>query len=165
MNKPVDSLINCAGIASLNLALTTPKTSTEKIIKTNLIGTIFACQTFAPLLIRNNYGRIINFSSIAVHKALPGESIYSASKAGVESFSHILAKELAPFNITVNCIAPGPVRTKLLSGVSDTQIKNIVESQIIKRELNTFDIADIACMLLKPESSNITGQTIIPGGL
>ena len=75
-----------------------------KIIKTNLLGTIFFNQIFSPLLIKNKVGTIINFSTIAVKIGLKGESIYVASKAGVEGFSKVLAKELSAFNITVNCI-------------------------------------------------------------
>ena len=105
MGEKVNALINCAGIASMNLAITTPPEVTEKIIKTNLLGTIFCNQIFSPLLIRNRGGRIINFSTIAVKIGLKGESVYVASKAGVEGFSRVLSNELAPFDITVNCIS------------------------------------------------------------
>ena len=125
--EKIYALINCAGIASMNLAITTPDSVTEKILAVNLQGTIFANQIFAPLLIRNGEGRIINFSTIAVRLGLAGESIYVASKAGVEGFSRSFANEVAKFGITVNCIAPGPIRTNLLKGISDVQIKNIVK--------------------------------------
>ena len=88
----VYGLINCAGIASMNLALTTPETITQKILTVNLQGTIFCNQVFTPLLIRNGGGRIINFSTIAVQLGLAGESIYVASKAGVEGFSRAFAE-------------------------------------------------------------------------
>ena len=160
----LDSIINCAGIASMNLALTTPPEVTEQIIKTNLIGTIFVNQVFSPLLIRNKRGRIINFSTIAVNLALKGESIYAASKAGVETFSRVLAKELSPFNITVNCISPGPIRTNLLKGISDNKIKKITQQQIIQKEMNPSDLFKIIDFLLSENSSNITGQVLNLGG-
>ena len=129
-NENVYALINCAGIASMNLALTTPPEVTKKIINTNLIGTIFSNQIFSPLIIKaNKGGRIINFSTIAVSIGLKGESIYCASKAGVETFSRVFANELSAFEITVNCIAPGPIRTNLLKGVSDQQIKAIIDNK------------------------------------
>ncbi len=161
----VNSLINCAGIASMNLALTTPSDITEKIIRTNLIGTIFSNQVFSPLLIKNKFGRIINFSTIAVPLSLKGESVYVASKAGVEGFSKVLAKELASFNITVNCIAPGPISTPLLKGITQEQIKKIIDNQIIKKEMKTTDIIDIINFLLSDNSKNITGQVINLGGI
>ena len=164
MKENVYALINCAGIASMNLALTTPPEVTKKIINTNLIGTIFSNQIFAPLLIKNNGGRIINFSTIAVHLGLKGESIYVASKAGVEGFSRVLAKELSDFNITVNCIAPGPIRTNLLRGISDKQIKQITKNQIIQKEMCLNDVINIVNLILDEKSQNITGQVLHVGG-
>ena len=162
--QKISALINCAGIASMNLAITTPPSVTEKIVKTNLIGTIFSNQIFAPLLIKNNGGRIINFSTIAVHLGLKGESIYVASKAGVEGFSRVLAKELSNFNITVNCIAPGPIRTNLLRGISDKQIKQITKNQIIQKEMCLNDVINIVNLILDEKSQNITGQVLHVGG-
>ena len=159
------ALINCAGIASMNLALTTPPHITEKLIKTNLMGTIFANQIFAPLLIKNKGGRIINFSTIAVHMALKGESVYVASKAGIQGFSRVFANELSSFNITVNCIAPGPIRTDLLKGVSDKQISRIVDHQIIKKVMNPSSVIDIVNILLSDQSRNITGEVLNVGGV
>ena len=161
----ISALVNCAGIASMNLAITTPPLVTERVIKTNLIGTIFANQVFAPLLIKNKGGRIINFSTIAVHIGLKGESVYVASKAGVESFSRVFAKELAPFNITVNCIAPGPIKTNLLKGISDVQIQKIIDYQTIKKSMKPAVITDMVTLLLRDESRNITGEVINVGGV
>ncbi len=163
--KEFSALINCAGIASMNLALTTPPHMTEKLIKTNLIGTIFANQIFAPLLIKNKSGRIINFSTIAVHMALKGESVYVATKAGIEGFSRVFANELSPFNITVNCIAPGPIRTNLLKGISDEQISKIVDHQIIKKIMTPSSITEIVNILLSDQSRNITGEVLNVGGV
>ena len=81
----VEGLVNAAGIASMNLAVTTPPSMTQKLIQTNLVGTIQCCQLFAPLMIRRKSGSIVNFSTIAVALGLKGESIYAASKA-VERF-------------------------------------------------------------------------------
>tara|TARA_B100001989_G_scaffold10088_1_gene6521 strand:- start:4007 stop:4684 length:678 start_codon:yes stop_codon:yes gene_type:complete len=158
------ALINCAGVASMNLALTTPPHITERLIKTNLMGTIFANQIFAPLLIKNKSGRIINFSTIAVNLALKGESVYVATKSGVEGFSRVFANELSSFNITVNCIAPGPIKTNLLKGVSDKQIKNIINCQIIKKEMNPSSVTDIVNILLSDQAQNITGEVLHIGG-
>jgi 3-oxoacyl-[acyl-carrier protein] reductase len=95
----VTGLVNVAGIASMNLAVTTPQSVAQKIINTNLLGTIYCCQLFAPLMLRNKQGSIINFSTIAVALGLKGESIYAASKAGVEGFTRSFAREMADFNV------------------------------------------------------------------
>ena len=95
----ITGLINAAGIASMNLAVTTPPQITVNIIQVNLIGTIYCCQNFAPLMLRNKAGSIVNFSTIAVTLGLKGESIYAASKAGVEGFTRSFAREMADFNV------------------------------------------------------------------
>ncbi len=159
------ALINVAGIASMNLAIATPETVTRKIINTNLLGTIFLNQIFSPMLIRNNKGRIINFSTVAVKLAIKGESIYTASKAGVESYSRTLAKELSSFNITVNCIAPGPIKTDLTAGVTSKQLQSIISQQIIQKQLDPSDVMDQVELLLSEKAKNITGEVIALGGV
>lgn len=163
--ESIYALINCAGIASMNLAITTPPEVSERIIKTNLLGTIFFNQIFSPLLIKNKGGRIINFSTIAVKIGLKGESVYVASKAGIEGFSKVLAKELAAFDITVNCIAPGPIRTPLLKGISDQQILDIIKYQIINKQMKADDIVALVNLLLENKASKITGEVLNVGGI
>ena len=166
MDEKVYGLINCAGISSMNLALTTPPEIKKNIINTNLIGTIFSNQILSPLIIKaKSGGRIINFSTIAVSIGLKGESIYCASKAGVESFSRVFANELSAFEITVNCIAPGPIRTPLLKGVNDNQIKTIIDRQIIKKEMKTKNVLEMVYLLLNKNSANLTGQILHVGGV
>ncbi len=142
-----------------------PSEVTKKIINTNLLGTIFLNQIFSPLLIRNKKGRIINFSTVAVRLAIKGESIYTASKAGVESYSRTLAKELSGFNITVNCIAPGPIKTDLTAGVTKKQIESILKQQIIQKQLHPSDVMDQVDLLLSEKAKNITGEVVAIGGV
>ena len=116
------------------------------------------------MLIRNKKGRIINFSTLAVKIGLEGEAVYVASKAGVEAFSRSLARELSNFNITVNCIAPGPIRTDILRGVSEEKLENIVKYQVFKKMLSKQDVVDQVSLLLSEESKYISGQVISVGG-
>ena len=160
----VHGLINAAGIASMNLAVTTPPSMTQKLIQTNLVGTIHCCQLFAPLMIRRKSGSIINFSTIAVALGLKGESIYAASKAGVEGFSRAFAREMADFDIRVNCVAPGPIKTDLLKGVSDEQIEAIVSQQVLPKIFRPGDVCDLCEFLVSPKSSSLSGQTMHVGG-
>ncbi len=163
--REITGLINAAGIASMNLALTTTKSSTQKILQTNLAGTIYCCQHFAPLMIRKREGAIINFSTIAVAIGLKGESIYAASKAGVEGFSRSFAREVADFGLRVNCIAPGPIDTDLLNGVSAGQIKRIVAQQVIAVQHTKDDVCDLVELLLDPRSNSLSGQVFNVGGV
>ena len=162
--REIEGLVNAAGIASMNLAVTTPPSMTQKLIQTNLAGTIHCCQLFAPLMIRKKAGSIINFSTIAVTLGLKGESIYAASKAGVEGFSRAFAREMADFDIRVNCVAPGPIKTNLLKGVSDEQIDAIVAQQILPKLFLPDDIADLCEFLLGPQSQSLSGQVLKVGG-
>ena len=161
----ITAVINAAGVASMNLALTTPPSITEKLIKINLLGTIYCCQLFAPLLLRNKFGNIINFSTIAVSIGLKGESVYVASKPGVEGFSRSFAREMSGFNVRVNCIAPGPIDTDLIKGVSSSLITKVIEQQIIPKQFKSDDICDVVELILDKKSTSISGQVFYIGGI
>ena len=163
-NKKVVGLINSAGIASMNLTLTSPPKITNKVISTNLIGTINCCQVFSPSMIKAKKGVIINFSTIATALGLKGEAIYVASKAGVEGFTRTFAREVSNFNVRVNCIAPGPIKTNLLKGVSDDQISKIIHQQVIQKQFETHDICDLVELLLDKRASSLSGQILKVGG-
>jgi 3-oxoacyl-[acyl-carrier protein] reductase len=160
----VDGLVNAAGIASMNLAVMTPSIVSQNIINTNLLGTIYCCQQIAPLILRNKAGSIINFSTIAVALGLKGESIYAASKAGIEGFTRSFAREMADFNVNVNCIAPGPIDTNLLKGITSDQIQKIVSQQIIPRQFTPDAVSDLVEILLDRRSRSISGQVLHVGG-
>jgi 3-oxoacyl-[acyl-carrier protein] reductase len=165
MKTPVQGLINAAGIASMNLALTTPSSTVSRIINTNLIGAIYSCQLFTPLLIRNGSGVIINFSTIAVSLGLKGESVYVASKAGVEAFTKSFAREVADFNISVNCIAPGPIETDLIKGVPKNKIEDVISHQVIKKNFKEKDVCDLVELLLDKRSFSLSGEVFHIGGV
>ena len=164
MKKPVKAFINAAGVASMNMALTTDESTVQKLIQTNLVGTIYCCQLFAPIMLRQKQGSFINFSTIAVALALKGESVYAASKAGVESFSRTFAREMADFNIRVNCIAPGPIRTDLLRGITDAQVEKITSQQVIQKQFQKSDVCDLVELLLDEKASSLSGQVLQIGG-
>ncbi len=164
-DKTVYGLINAAGIASMNLAISTPPKTVEKIIRTNLIGTINTCILFSKRFARNKCGRIINFSTIAVPISLKGESIYIASKAGVEGFSRSFAREMADFNTTVNIISPGPIETDLISNVPVKSIEQIINNQILPSQFTKEDISILTEYLLSEQSSMLSGQVFNVGGV
>ena len=120
---------------------------------------------FSPLMIRSKKGSIINFSTIAVALGLKGESIYVASKAGVEGFTRSFAREVSEFNINVNCIAPGPMDTSLLKGVTAEQIKKIVSQQIISKQFKPESVADLVEFLIDNKSDSLSGQVFNIGGV
>ncbi len=163
--EPLEALINAAGVASMNMTVTTNAETVQNLINVNLAGTIYCCQYFAPLMIRQRSGVIVNFSTIAVALGLKGEAIYAASKAGVEGFSRAFAREMADFGVRVNCIAPGPIRTDLLRGVSDAQIDKIVEQQVIRARFEKSDVCDFVDVLLSSKARSLSGQVLHVGGV
>lgn len=158
-------VVNAAGVASMNLAITTPPATVRRIIDTNLIGAINISVLTGKWLARRKTGRIINFSTIAVSLGLEGESIYAASKAGLEGFSRAFAREMAPFNVTVNCVAPGPIATDLIRKVPGDKITSIVNRQIIQKQAETSDVWDAVWLLLSAEARMVTGEVIHIGGI
>lgn len=163
-DKEIVGLINLAGVASMNLLSTTPNETIKNIIDTNLLGTIFCTKEIIPSFVRSKKGKIINFSSFATKIGLQGESVYVASKAGVEGFTRSIARELIDFNVTVNCISPGPIETKLTKSIPENYIKKIVDQQIVKEQSNMEDVLNCVKLILSDYANKITGENFIIGG-
>lgn len=92
----LDIAINNAGIAAMNHALLTPGETASRILNINVLGSFLVCREAAKLMRRRNYGRIVNFSTIAVPLRLEGEALYAAAKSAVEMLTRVLAREFAP---------------------------------------------------------------------
>lgn len=162
--KGIYGLINCAGVLHTKPVYSLTNSEIENIIDTNLKGTIFCCKNIIRPLLANGSGRIINFSSIAAVSALRGDSVYSASKSAIETFSRSFAKELSDRGITVNCISPGVIKTDMTTNLTPDQIEKLITLQIIQRQASFSDIWNSVKFLLSDESPMITGQTLNIGG-
>ena len=114
---------------------------------------------------KKKYGRIVNFATGATPLKLEGEATYAASKAAVVSYTRILARELAAFNITVNAVGPTPVKTDLIKGVSNEKINALLKMQAVRRFGEFKDITNVIDFFIKPRSDFITGQVIYLGGV
>ncbi len=161
----IDVLINNAGIASMNHVLLTPFHTVQNIFSTNVFGTFLFCREVAKVMTKQKYGRIVNFATVATPLNLEGEAAYAASKAAVESFTRVMSRELADYNITVNACGPTPVMTDLIKGVSDHKMDELIGVQAIKRMGTNEDIANVTDFFIRPESEFITGQTLYLGGV
>ena len=160
----LDCLINNAGIGLANHSLLTPNKSIQNIMSTNFTGTFLFCREGARLMKKNNFGRIVNLTTVAVPLKLEGEAVYSASKAAINSLTQILGKELAEFGITVNAIGPTPIKTDLIRSIPKEKIESLINSLAIKRYGEIRDVINVIDFFIKPESDYLTGQIIYLGG-
>ena len=161
----LDVLINNAGIASMNHLLLTPWTSVRRVLDTNVMGTFLCCREAAKLMLPQKWGRIVNFATVATPLKLEGEAIYAASKAAVESLTHVLARELAEYDITVNAVGPTPVKTDLIRSVPQDKMDRLIDRQAVRRFGKFRDIANVIDFYIKPESDFVTGQIVYLGGV
>jgi 3-oxoacyl-[acyl-carrier protein] reductase len=161
----VDNLLNNAGIAAMNHSLLTPLATVRRVLDTNLAGTFLFSREAAKLMQRTRYGRIVNFSTVAVPLHLEGEAAYVASKAGVEALTQVMARELGHMGITVNAVGPVPVQTDLIRAVPADKIEALVARQAIKRLGTLEDVANVCDFYLRPGSGFITGQILYLGGV
>jgi 3-oxoacyl-[acyl-carrier protein] reductase len=163
--KRLDILINNAGIASMNHSVLTPMKTVYDIFSTNVFGSFLCAREASKIMMKQKYGRIVNFATVATPLKLEGEAAYAASKAAVKSYTEILAKELAAFNITVNAVGPTPVQTDLIKSVPEAKIQALIDAQAVKRLGEYRDISNTIDFFISPESDFITGQTIYLGGI
>lgn len=161
----IDHLINNAGIASMNHFMLTPIATVHRILNTNVVGTFLFCREAAKLMKKQQYGRIVNFSTVAVPLKLEGEAIYAASKAAVISLTQVIARELADFGITVNAVGPTPVETDLIAAVPKDKIRNLLDRQAIHKFAEFEDVTNVIDFFLRKESSFVTGQVLFLGGI
>jgi 3-oxoacyl-[acyl-carrier protein] reductase len=113
----------------------------------------------------NKYGRIVNFTTVATPLRLEGEAIYAASKAAVITLTQVLAREFAPFNITVNAIGPTPIDTDLIRSVPAQKISELLRRQAIPRKGELGDVTNAIDFFIRPESNFVTGQVLFLGGI
>lgn len=159
----IDVLVNNAGIMKTMPIADTSDELFEQTFAINTRGTFNTLREASARM--NDGGRIINFSSSALALNIPGYAIYNATKAAVESFTHVFAKELRGRNITVNAVAPGPVATELfLNGKSEEQIQNFAKMPPLERLGQPEDIANVVSFLAGPESGWVNGQILRANG-
>lgn len=161
----LDVIVNNAGVARMNPIALTPAADARRVFETNALG-VFLCTHHAVRAMRASPGgRIVNLTSIAVPLQLEGEAVYAASKAAVESFTRIAARELAAYRITCNAVGPCPVRTTLTDGVPAEKMDALLARQPIASWADVDDVYNVVEFFLRPESRMVTGQVIYLGGV
>ncbi|WP_191060874.1 SDR family NAD(P)-dependent oxidoreductase [Geminicoccus harenae] len=160
----VDILVNCAGIGGDRAFTELSVAEWDRMIAVHLRGTFLVTHAFFPDMVRRGFGRVINIASQLAYKGAPGLAHYCAAKAGIVGFTRALAYEGAPHGVTVNGIAPGPIETDLLNGMSDSW-RAMKQAQLpIGRFGQVGEIAPTALLLASDAGSFYVGQTLSPNG-
>ncbi|MDM0052557.1 SDR family oxidoreductase [Variovorax sp. J22R115] len=160
---PVDVLVNNAGVLKTVPLAEHTDALYDHSFDINVRGTFNTLREAATRL--NEGGRIVNFSSTTLALNMPGYAIYNATKAAVEAFTHVFAKELRGRNITVNAVAPGPIATSLfLDGKTDEQIQTFAKMPPLQRLGQPEDIASVVSFLAGPDAGWVNGQILRANG-
>jgi 2-hydroxycyclohexanecarboxyl-CoA dehydrogenase len=165
----VDVLVNNAGWDKVEPFLKSNESDWERVIAINLYGTLHCCKAVLPVMVEQEYGKVVNIGSDAGRVGSSGEAVYSAAKGGIISFTKTLAREMARYKINVNCICPGPADTPLFAeiGEENPKLKEALQKAIPFRRLALpQDLANAVAFLASDEAEYITGQTLsVSGGL
>ena len=160
----IDILINNAGITRDNLLLNMTEKEWDLVMDINLKGVFNCTQQAAAIMKEQNFGKIVNLTSVSAQLGNVGQVNYTASKAGVIGMTKTLAKELARFNINVNAVAPGFIDTPMTENIPDTMKKEILQSIPLGRPGTPEDVAKVVKFLCTEDSAYMTGQVISCNG-
>ena len=162
----IDILVNNAGIAGgVGSIWELPVEEMDKVYRTNLRGVYLFCNQIIPYMLNRNYGRIVNVASIAGKEGNPRMVPYSASKAAVIGLTKSVGKELATTGITINCITPAVIRTRMVENLTPKQVEYMVERIPMGRTGDPEEIASLVTWLSSEECSFSTGAVFdISGG-
>ena len=160
----VSVLVNNAGMAQQKLFTDITQEEFDRITDVNFKGVFNCCQCAVPYMVNRKSGKIINISSMWGICGASCETVYSATKAAVIGFTKALARELAPSNIQVNCVAPGAIDTKMNSNLSDEDKKAFAEEIPMGRFGTPEEIAGVVSFLASKDSDYVTAQVITADG-
>jgi 3-oxoacyl-[acyl-carrier protein] reductase len=159
-------LVNNAGITRDTLLVMMSEQDWDSVMTTNLKSTFNCSKAAVKHMIRKRYGRVINIASVAGQMGNPGQTNYSASKAGQIGFTKSLAREVAARNITVNAIAPGFIDTEILQAMNPETLEAAIKMVPLGRKGKPEEIAYAAAFLASDRAAFITGQVIgVDGGM
>ena len=159
----VEVLVNNAGIRRDNLLIWMETDDFERVVTTNLFSFYNVTRPLLQPMIRHKYGRIINMASLSGVKGLPGQCNYSAAKGGLIAATKALAQEVGRKNITVNAVAPGFVKTDMVEGLDEAELKKQIP---LNRFAEPDEVVAVVAFLASKDAGYITGECIgINGGL
>lgn len=162
----IDVLVNNAGIVRDQYLLEISQETLDKCFDLNVKGYLYCAQTVSLKMFKQKSGVIINMSSVSSKFALPGQSVYSATKGAVNSMTQTLAKELGGWGIRVNAIAPGFIATDMIEAIPEETREGYLKNIPLKRFGTPEDVANMVSALASDQFSYVTGQVfVLDGGL
>lgn len=163
--KPIDVLVNNAGISSVKLLSMSKIDEIKNLFDINFFSMLAIIQKISKRMVRQHNGCIINMGSLAGLESQPGKIAYGSSKAAVMLMTRCLAKELGPLGVRVNSIAPGPVETEMIHQYTDKMLDQLAKESSLRRMAKTDEIANVALFLASEQASYINGEIIkVDGG-
>jgi 3-oxoacyl-[acyl-carrier protein] reductase len=161
--KVIEVLVNNAGFRRDNLMMFLQNSDWNEVINVHLNGFFYVTRRLLKDMLMNRYGRIVNVVSLSGIKGMPGQTNYSAAKAGIIAATKALAQEVGKRNITVNAVAPGFVSTEMIKEFNENNFKNLIP---LGRFGKPEEVADLVAFLASKKASYITGEVVsINGGL
>lgn len=161
----VDVLVNNAGISLIKLFTDVDDAELKNVFDVNLVAATIVAREVSRCMVKKHCGKIINIGSVWGRVGASCEVVYSASKAGIEGLTKALAKELGPSGITVNCVEPGVIETRMNAELSQNDIAELCDATPLGRIGTTKDVADTVYWLSSEKANFITGQIIgVDGG-
>jgi 2-hydroxycyclohexanecarboxyl-CoA dehydrogenase len=162
----VDGLVNGAGWDRIQPFLENPPEMWDQLIQVNLLGAIRLTRALLPPMVEARQGKIVNISSDAGRVGSMGETVYAAAKGGLIAFTKSLARELARYQINVNCVCPGPTDTPLFSAQPERMREALTRAIPFRRIAQPEEIAEAVMFFLGSRTDYITGQVLsVSGGL
>lgn len=161
----VHIVVNNAAVLTSQYAMIMPPAAAQAMLNTNLMGPFMVSREASKLMRKTKWGRIINIGSMAASLEPIGDSIYAACKAGLATLTNVMAKELAPLNITCNTLAVSAIKTDMLAQLPQEKIAKVIAGLPIPRFAEPDDILNVLDFLASERSSYITAQTIYLGGV
>ena len=162
----IDLLVNNAGITNDKLLVRMSEEDFSKVIDINLKGTFNCIRHASRLMMKQKFGRIVNISSVIGLIGNVGQANYAASKAGVIGLTKSAAREMAPYSVTVNAIAPGFIKTDMTHVLPEEIVEKVLDNTPLQSMGDAQDVANAALFLASDMSKFVTGQVVrVDGGL
>jgi 3-oxoacyl-[acyl-carrier protein] reductase len=164
--KSVDVLVNNAGITKDKPLFSMQDSDWSDVLQTNLYGVFYLTRRFVLDMLKKKMGRVINISSISGIHGLPGQTNYSASKAGIIGFTKALAKEAGPYGVTANVVAPGLVATPMIEKMTPQARETVLQAVPLRRFCKPEEVARVVYFLAEEAPDYLNGSVIVlDGGL